>query len=44
MTADSYAGYPLALGIKPVGLSEFALSNQSFKGMVDGIENIGDDE
>ncbi|KZE48843.1 hypothetical protein AV540_16410 [Brevibacillus parabrevis] len=39
--ADSYAGYFLALGIKPVGLSEFALNHPFYAGKVDGIENIG---
>ncbi len=44
VTAESYAGYLLALGIKPVGLSQFGLRNRYFDGLVDGIENIGDDE
>ncbi|WP_281869011.1 AraC family transcriptional regulator [Brevibacillus parabrevis] len=39
--ADSYVGYFLALGIKPVGLSEFALNHPFYAGKVDGIENIG---
>ncbi|MGN4126983.1 ABC transporter substrate-binding protein [Lysinibacillus sphaericus] len=44
ITAESYAGYLLALGIKPVGMSQFGLRNRYFDGLVDGIENIGDDE
>ncbi|MBY0051610.1 ABC transporter substrate-binding protein [Brevibacillus agri] len=39
--ADSYVGYFLALGIKPVGLSEFALNHPFYAGKVDGVENIG---
>ncbi|MBO8163567.1 MAG: iron-hydroxamate ABC transporter substrate-binding protein [Brevibacillus sp.] len=40
--ADSYVGYFLALGIKPVGATDHALSNPYFQGMTDGIESIGD--
>jgi iron complex transport system substrate-binding protein len=42
VVADSYVGYFLALGIKPVGMTESAFSNLYFKGKIDGIENIGD--
>jgi iron complex transport system substrate-binding protein len=42
VVADSYVGYFLALGIKPVGITESALSNIYFNGKTDGIENIGD--
>lgn len=41
VVADSYAGYFLALGIKPVGLTDNALSNVYFKGKTDGISSIG---
>ncbi|UFJ39444.1 iron-hydroxamate ABC transporter substrate-binding protein [Brevibacillus humidisoli] len=40
--ADSYVGYFLALGIKPVGATDHALQNPYFQGMTDGIENLGD--
>ncbi|GGK30923.1 iron(3+)-hydroxamate-binding protein FhuD [Caldalkalibacillus thermarum] len=40
--ADSYVGYFLALGIKPVGITENALKNPYFEGKIDGIESIGD--
>lgn len=42
--ANSYAGYLLALGIKPIGMSKFALKNPYFEGKVDGVENIGDEQ
>lgn len=44
VVADSYAGYLLALGIKPIGMSDFALSNPYFEGKIDGIESIGDNK
>lgn len=42
VVADSYVGYFLALGVKPVGVTDSALDNVYFKGKVDGIESIGD--
>ena len=42
--ANSYAGYVLALGVKPIGLADFALKNPYFKGKVDGIESVGDEQ
>ncbi len=42
VVADSYVGYFLALGIKPVGITDSALSNVYFKGKTDGIASIGD--
>ncbi|VEI06090.1 ABC transporter substrate-binding protein [Kurthia zopfii] len=44
ITADSFAGYALQLGIKPVGLSSFALSNKYFGERIEGIEDIGAEE
>lgn len=40
--ADSYVGYFLALGIKPVAVSEHALLNPYFEGYLDGVANMGD--
>ncbi|WP_126428552.1 iron-hydroxamate ABC transporter substrate-binding protein [Brevibacillus marinus] len=40
--ADSYVGYFLALGIKPVGVTDNALQNPYFQGLTDGIVNLGD--
>jgi iron complex transport system substrate-binding protein len=42
-TTDFYTGYFLAMGIKPVGIAEGAMSNPYFKGMLDGVESIGND-
>lgn len=44
ITADSFAGYALQLGIKPVGLSSFALSNKYFGDRIDGIVDVGGEE
>lgn len=44
VVADSYAGYLLALGIKPIGMSDFALSHPYFEDKIDGIESIGDNQ
>lgn len=44
ITADSFAGYALQLGIKPVGLSSFALSNTYFGNRIDGIVDVGGEE
>jgi len=44
VTNSIYAGYPLVLGVKPIGLSNHALNNEFFAGLVDGVVNIGDDE
>ena len=44
ITADSFPGYALQLGIKPVGLSTFALSNKYFGDRIDGIADIGGEE
>lgn len=44
VVADSYAGYLLALGIKPIGMSDFALSHPYFEGKTDGIKSIGDNK
>lgn len=38
-----YTGYILALGIKPVGISEGAADNPYFKGMLDGVYNVGNE-
>lgn len=40
---NSYAGYPFALGVKPVGLRSFAMKNTHFAGLTDGIKDVGDD-
>ncbi|WP_051003935.1 AraC family transcriptional regulator [Gottschalkia acidurici] len=42
--SDSYVGYLLALGIKPVGMSDYALGHPFFEGKVDGIESYGDNQ
>lgn len=39
---DSYVGNLLALGIKPIGVTQHALENPYFKGKLDGVENLGD--
>lgn len=40
--SDSYVGHLLALGIKPVGITQHAMDNPYFKGRLDGVENLGD--
>ncbi|MFS0838839.1 iron-hydroxamate ABC transporter substrate-binding protein [Paenibacillus sp. 1P03SA] len=41
-TTNFYTGYFLAIGVKPVGISEGAMGNPYFKGMLDGVRSIGD--
>lgn len=38
-----YTGYFLALGVKPVGVTEGAMGNPYFAGKLDGVETIGND-
>ncbi len=40
--ANSYAGYTLALGVTPVGLSDFAMKNDYFADYIKDVTNIGD--
>lgn len=40
--SDNYVGYLLKLGIKPVGVKKASIENPYFKGMLDGVENLGD--
>ncbi|MFO1444031.1 ABC transporter substrate-binding protein [Bacillus sp. Bva_UNVM-123] len=42
VVADSYVGHFIALGVKPVGISDYAMGNKYFEGELDGIESIGD--
>jgi ABC-type Fe3+-hydroxamate transport system, periplasmic component len=42
-TTDFYTGYFLALGAKPVGIGEGAMSNPYFKDMLDGVVSLGND-
>ncbi|MBS4209318.1 iron-hydroxamate ABC transporter substrate-binding protein [Bacillus sp. FJAT-50079] len=43
VVADSYVGDFLALGIKPIGVTEHAMQNTFFEGLLDGVESIGED-
>ncbi|MFC9774454.1 iron-hydroxamate ABC transporter substrate-binding protein [Paenibacillus chitinolyticus] len=40
-TTSFYTGYFLAIGVKPVGISEGAMDNPYFKEMLDGVRSIG---
>lgn len=40
--ADSYVGDFLALGIKPIGITDHVMKNPYMKGKLDGIESVGD--
>jgi iron complex transport system substrate-binding protein len=42
-TTAFYTGYFLSLGVKPVGILDNAMTNPYFKGMLDGVENLGKD-
>jgi len=44
VTIVHYAGYPLVLGVKPVGLPAHAFNNSWYDGLIDGVVNIGDNE
>ncbi|WP_167577436.1 iron-hydroxamate ABC transporter substrate-binding protein [Ammoniphilus sp. YIM 78166] len=41
--ADSYVGYLLQLGIKPIAVPQLAMDNPYFEGMLDGVEVIASD-
>jgi iron complex transport system substrate-binding protein len=41
--ADSYVGYLLELGIKPVAIPQLAMNNPYFEGMLDGVEEVSSD-
>ncbi len=41
--ADSYVGYLLKFGIKPIAAPKLALNNPYFNGMLDGVEEITSD-
>lgn len=42
-TTAFYTGYFLALGVTPVGISDGAMNNPYFEGMLDGVENLGNE-
>ena len=39
---DNYVGFLLALGVTPVGTSEYAFGNPYYEGMLEGVESFGD--
>ncbi|TYS59537.1 ABC transporter substrate-binding protein [Sutcliffiella horikoshii] len=44
VVTTQYIGQMLALEVKPVGATGWTLNNPYFEGMIDGVENIGDEE